>query len=193
MDRADQLLQETVTLANEIGQYWALATALAYLALVAVEVRTDYRRAGGLIKQGLELEEHVTDGWVTLHYLDIAGWLALQTGGEARTSATLLGASGALQERMGTRLHPAFAGGHERTLAALRDQLSPEAFGLPGMTADDRDSRRSRAWQAGRTLARADRGVGDRTRAGRDKARLRRRKYVPRIGSCTDGASAPEP
>src|SRR6266542_4493779 len=52
MDRADQLLQETVTLANEIGQYWALATALAYLALVAVEVRTDYRRAGGLIKQG---------------------------------------------------------------------------------------------------------------------------------------------
>jgi predicted ATPase len=116
-DRAESLLHEAVALADEIGQHWAVATGLAYLALIAVDVRDDVRQAAQFIRRGLAVEDQVTDFWVTSHYLELASWIAIRTLAEPRHIATLLGASAALQDRVGATLHPAFVGGHERHMA----------------------------------------------------------------------------
>jgi predicted ATPase/DNA-binding CsgD family transcriptional regulator len=137
-ERADRLLDEAVVLATKIGQYWALATSLAYRALIASDVHADVRRAAGFIKAGLGLEEQVTDVWVTAHLLELSGWVNAQIGGESAAVVQLLGASAAMRDRMGGRLHPAFVSGHERHLAVLRARLSPDGFAT--------------AWAAGRQL-----------------------------------------
>jgi non-specific serine/threonine protein kinase len=138
-ERADRLLAETALLAREIGQHWALATSLAYRALIASDVHGDYRQAGPLITDGLDLEEHVTDPWVTSHFVEVSGWICAQMDGEPARTAQLMGGSAAIRERMGSRLHPAFVGGHERHLASIRTRLAPDAF--------------TAAWEEGRQLA----------------------------------------
>jgi DNA-binding CsgD family transcriptional regulator len=117
VDRADGLLEDAVQHARQIGQHWAEATALTYLALIAFEVRADGERAASFVRSALPVASRVADTWVTAHLLELAAWLAAQR--SAGLAAQLLGGSETLRERTGARLHPAFRSGHERWLKAI--------------------------------------------------------------------------
>ncbi|HEY3057516.1 MAG TPA: LuxR C-terminal-related transcriptional regulator, partial [Chloroflexota bacterium] len=118
-ERAVTLLEESARVAGDIGQHWAQATSLTYLALIALEVHSDRSRAAAHVRAALPLVPRVSDAWVTTHLLELAAWLAAGSDQSASVAARLFGAADALRERIGARLHPAFAVGRERWLNEL--------------------------------------------------------------------------
>lgn len=122
-ERAATVLEEAVDLSRSIEEHWTLASGLTYLGLLALEVHADRPAAAMRASEGLRLLDRVNDAWVTAHLLELSSRL----GDDAADAARLKGASEALRERMGARLHPAFAALHAQHAADLTRRLGADA------------------------------------------------------------------
>ncbi len=152
-DRATELHDEALALARETGDAVATVFALGSGALVAVE-RGDYEKATSLRKEGLRLAMRFGHERLIIYYLHIS---AMQATGEGRLAraARLWGASGALQEAIGSVPSPVETNSFEPYISAVRE----------GLDAPTREA----AWDEGRAMTRdeaADFALSEKERPG---------------------------
>lgn len=172
-ERAAALLDESIQIAREVGQTWAEATGLTYRGLIALEVAENPPKAAAHVRAALPLAPKVSDAWVTVHLLELAAWLAA---GDVRTissAASLFAASNGLREQIGASLHPAFAAGHERWLAHLREVNEEDGRAASESSRVDPDESLQVATRVVRQL---EKPFAPRTRALADVGRLSARE-----------------
>jgi tetratricopeptide (TPR) repeat protein len=134
--RATALLQEGLSLAQELRDTWSMSLALINLGRLALH-RGDHARAGSLFGDALTMGRDRGDKRVAAECLQGLAVVA-NAQGDAAGSARLHGAAEALLEAIGATPTPAEEAIRERFVPPVREALGEDAFGAE--------------WAAGRAL-----------------------------------------
>jgi ATP/maltotriose-dependent transcriptional regulator MalT len=120
---ATQRLTRALTISRELGYTEGVAWALAELGTIAGQNGAD---GGQMLRESLRTHVQLGDRWRIASVLEaIAGTLA---GPDPATAATLLGASDALRQELGTPVPPAERPAVDSALAAAEQALEPGLF-----------------------------------------------------------------
>jgi predicted ATPase/DNA-binding CsgD family transcriptional regulator len=120
---ATQRLTRALTISRELGYTEGVAWALAELGMIDGQSGAD---GGQMLRESLRTHVQLGDRWRIASVLEaIAGTLA---GPEPATAATLLGASDALRQELGTPVPPAERPAVDSALAAAEQALEPGLF-----------------------------------------------------------------
>ncbi len=123
---ATRLIEESLQLRQMIGARFGIASSLSSLADIA-RSQGDWRRARDLYQASINerWQLRINDGLADcLHGLaDVA-----RSAGDSQRAARLLGASEAMRESMLQIVSPIDRPDYERTLAAIRDSMTPDEF-----------------------------------------------------------------
>jgi predicted ATPase/class 3 adenylate cyclase len=124
--QAETLCEECITLFREVGYKTGIALSLNTLGLIA-QHQGDHVRAAALYKEGLSLSQELGIKDIIAQHIE---GLAVVAGaqGQPERGAKLFGAAEALREAIGTPLSPSDRAEYDRSVAAVRTQLSEEAF-----------------------------------------------------------------
>jgi ATP/maltotriose-dependent transcriptional regulator MalT len=121
--RATQRLTRALAMSRELGYAEGVAWALAELGAMAAASGAD---GGQMLVESLRTHVQLGDRWRIASVMEtIAGTLA---GPEPTTATTLLGASDALRQDLGTPVPPAERPAVEFALAAAEQALEPALF-----------------------------------------------------------------
>ena len=123
---AARLVEESLRLRRQIGDRLGMAGSLGALADIARR-EGDTARAGHLYRESIALRRELSasDGLADA----VLGLAAVATAeGEHTGAARLLGASEALREATSQVMPPIDRAEYERTAAAIRERLAPDAF-----------------------------------------------------------------
>jgi predicted ATPase len=133
---ANSLAEQSLVLTRELGTPEGLAESLLLLARVAT-VQGDHVAARARYEQCLSIVKEANDkGDIALYLLGLAEVIAAQ--GELVWASWLWGAAEALREVIAAPIPPVERAAYEQAVAAVRSQLSEEAFAA--------------AWQEGRMM-----------------------------------------
>jgi tetratricopeptide (TPR) repeat protein len=124
--RAEALFEESLALWRETGNKGGTANSLDYLGLVALS-QGDYDRAVVLCKESLSLFREVGIKWTISGCLEVLAGVA-GAGGQPERAARLFGAAEAIREAIGSSMQIPRRDSYDRNVAAIRAQLSEEAF-----------------------------------------------------------------
>jgi tetratricopeptide (TPR) repeat protein len=125
-DRAGKAYEECLNLCRQSGDGLREAYQLANLGLVA-QHRGDYKIAESCLKEALSLSKELNVKYpLALHIAGLSGPASAL--GDPERAAQLLGASDGLLKDMGLRQQPSDQPEVDRFEAAVRTQLSKEAF-----------------------------------------------------------------
>jgi tetratricopeptide (TPR) repeat protein len=124
--RAAAVGEEALALCRELGSPLYIAPALHLLGTVAHE-QGDDARAAARFAESLVICQEINQQSGAAQCLDGLAAVA-HSRGEPERAARLLGAAAALRDAIGLIPSPAERADHERTLAAVRAAMDPEAF-----------------------------------------------------------------
>ncbi len=136
LERAERLIESSLPILRNNRILWAEGHAYSNLARIARD-RGDYPRAAELYARSMTIRAAFGEREGVASNLRGLGIIATLTG-RPEHAARLLGAADGLRESLGVSIHPLGMARHERTIAAIRAQLTPEQFDA--------------AWAAGRSL-----------------------------------------
>jgi non-specific serine/threonine protein kinase len=125
-DEAAAALEESLTLARELGMKPYIAPFLDSLACVAVE-QGEYDRAGALFAEGLTLSHEMGITWVALYILGHMAELAAKQG-KVERAVRLGGAEAAARQERGMFIVPVEQEHREQALRRARVKLGEESF-----------------------------------------------------------------
>ncbi len=125
VERAAELLTESLTLSEGIGFREGIAWAVEQLGLLAA--LDGDPAAISLLRRSLELHSELRDRWRMSSVLEDLAAIALAQDNQ-RQAARLLGAAEALREAIGTVMAPCERLQHNQTSRAVRAALGDEGF-----------------------------------------------------------------
>jgi predicted ATPase len=120
LDRAEEFLQQAVTILRELSDDQAAGNVLGALALVDLR-RGRVESAKELLRESMVLSRRSDDRLVLAHTLVVAGAI-LGASGDGPAAAAVLGGTAALQEEMDLALDHVEARLYEETLAQMRER-----------------------------------------------------------------------
>jgi predicted ATPase/DNA-binding XRE family transcriptional regulator len=127
--QATAMFEEGLAAARRRGDRTSTCTALYNLAQAALS-RSDYDEATLLFEEGLTLSEQMRDRANVAYCLEGLAMVA-NSRGETKRSARLIGAAEGLHEAVGVPVYSYYEphrSRYERTVAAVRSHLGPDAF-----------------------------------------------------------------
>jgi non-specific serine/threonine protein kinase len=136
LDRAEALLEESLSVRRQIDERWGIAASLGSLGWLALRQR-DFDRVRAYLQQSLEIRQNLGDrggiAWCLEKLAETAALQAQPLSAARRHQALrravgLFGAAGALREPVHSVIDPADRPEYERILGALRDALGQEVF-----------------------------------------------------------------
>jgi hypothetical protein len=140
LDRAEELLEESLSLLRAIENRWLIGFPLVHLGFLATS-RGELERATAFCRESLALQARLGDRWGMALSLKVLAEVAVGQG-QPKRGARLLGASAALYESIGACTAEKRPPGHERVVAAMQ-----EVLGEPAVAA---------AWAEGRAMKLAE-------------------------------------
>jgi predicted ATPase len=125
---ARSLAEKSLSQGREIGSREVISVALPTMATIA-GLDGDHERAAGLFEEGLTLSAEVGEWTNVAYYLERLAEISV-TNGDLSRAARLAGAAEALLETIEVIAYPHATDRsfYERTLAAARENLGPEAW-----------------------------------------------------------------
>ena len=136
LERAEQLIESSLLVLRDNMILWSEGHSYSNLARIARD-RGDYPRAATLYARSMTIRAGFGEREGVASNLRGLGIIAALTG-RPEHAARLLGAADGLRESLGVSIQPLGIARHERTIAAIRAQLTPEPF--------------EAAWAAGKSL-----------------------------------------
>jgi ATP/maltotriose-dependent transcriptional regulator MalT len=123
---ACSLLEESLTLHEEVGDLQGIARSCSLLARVAA-FEQDHTRARTLYEESLTIARKLGNHWFMALYLEGLAEVVVDQG-EPAWAVRLWGAADALRKAIGAPMPPVQRAGYERMVSAARDQLNEEVF-----------------------------------------------------------------
>lgn len=136
LERAERLIESSLSILRNNMILWAEGHAYSNLARIARD-RGDYPRAATLAAQSMTIRAAFGEREGVASNLRSLGTIAALTE-RPENAARLLGAADELRKSLGVSIHPLGMARYERTIDAIRAQLTPDPFDA--------------AWAAGRSL-----------------------------------------
>lgn len=124
--QAHGFLSEGLVQADEAGFSEGIAWALNLLGVAAMR-DGDVNRAGELLAESLERHRALGDEWRTASVLEALAQVSVRRG-DAAVAARLLGAAGAIRERIGAPVPGCEGADHDETARAARAALGDASF-----------------------------------------------------------------